>query len=29
VWDLRREPPALIGPGARVRFRPARMQRWP
>jgi KipI family sensor histidine kinase inhibitor len=22
VWDLRRDPPALLGPGVRVRFRP-------
>jgi 5-oxoprolinase (ATP-hydrolysing) subunit B len=29
VWDIERDPPALIAPGTRVRFRPARMLRWP
>jgi KipI family sensor histidine kinase inhibitor len=29
VWDVGREPPALVAPGSRVRFRPARTLRWP
>jgi KipI family sensor histidine kinase inhibitor len=29
VWDLGREPPALIAPGTRVRFRPVGTRRWP
>jgi KipI family sensor histidine kinase inhibitor len=29
VWSLERDPPALIVPGSRVRFRPARTVSWP
>jgi KipI family sensor histidine kinase inhibitor len=29
VWDVDRDPPALISPGTRLRFRPARTSRWP
>lgn len=29
VWNVERDPPALIAPGSRVRFRPARTLRWP
>jgi KipI family sensor histidine kinase inhibitor len=28
VWDVDRDPPALIAPGSRVRFRPARSKQW-